>query len=380
MISLDVATPHAATSDDAEQILRQLLVTKPSDPYPLYARLREIDPVYRGRDGTWFVFGYPEAAVVLASYGMLKRKPTEGTTPRAPWGTRRALATLMDPRVSRLESRIRSRALTLLSDESVLDDLVDGYCRRIPIEAGCELLGIPATTRGQVAGWTRAIHDGDVHNGTASGDGAGDADRQLRSFLRELYASHRWDRPEYVERLALTVDEWEALGVMILVSSQTTPPVLANAILTLLQHPGHWHQYGSQPRIRMRAIEELLRISSPFHALFPRTARHALVVAGKPISTGEQVVVVIASANRDPRRFADPDVLRFDRPRMRTMSFSLGPSFCLGSSFVRFQMRLAVEVLTTRFPQLHLGEGSAPWHITFGARACERLAVTTDGV
>lgn len=364
--------PRATGSVDA--CLLKLMRGDAVDPYPLYAAIREASPVVQSFAGTWYVFGFDEALPILASYQMRKAVSTSSVTPTAPWSSRRALARLMDPRTARLQPFLRSLSRTLLSAGRI--DLVTDYAAHIPTQAACELLSIPMGDRGDCARLAKAIHDSDVHNGPGlGGDGRGPSE-ELRHYLRSFRSSVAWRSTSYLADLDVPSNDFVSLGVMIMVSSETTPPVIGNALSTLLENPHHERRFRDDATCRRRAIRELLRFSSPFHALFPRTARGDMTIGAHHIRQGEEVVVVLAAADRDPRRFAHADTLDFDRTRSRTLSFSLGPSYCLAASFVRLQMRIAIESVLTGYRRVESTSHDIPWRVGFGARICASLPVT----
>ena len=115
---------------------------------------------------------------------------------------------------------------------------------------------------------------------------------------------------------------------------------------------------------------------APTHFLI-RYASADAEVGGVPVPKGASVVVAIAAANRDPRRFADPDTFDPDRPDNRPLSFGAGPHFCLGAALTRVEGQVAFPLIFQRFPALRLaGDPGVPRRLQF--RGYETLAVITD--
>jgi cytochrome P450 len=126
--------------------------------------------------------------------------------------------------------------------------------------------------------------------------------------------------------------------------SQTLPVFLANAWLTLLRHPAHTAALRARPDLLPGAIEELLRYAGPSYAQF-RHATRDIEVNGIHITNGQRVILMLASANRDPAGFPDPDQLNFQRQPNNHVAFGFGEHACVGAALVR----TAAAVATLEF-------------------------------
>jgi cytochrome P450 len=122
--------------------------------------------------------------------------------------------------------------------------------------------------------------------------------------------------------------------------SQTLPVFLANAWLTLLQHPADTAGLRAQPDLLPSAMEELLRYVGPSHAQF-RHATHDTEINGFHITNGQRVILMLASANRDPAQFRDPDQLNFQRQPNNHLAFGFGEHACVGAALVRMAAAIA---------------------------------------
>jgi cytochrome P450 len=116
--------------------------------------------------------------------------------------------------------------------------------------------------------------------------------------------------------------------------SQTLPDFLANAWLTLLEHPSQLMRLRAEPHLAPKAIEELLRYSGPVHTLV-RQAEQTLELAGVTIAQGQRVIVKVALANRDPEHFPDPNSLDIARQNAGQLGLGTGPHSCVGAQLVR---------------------------------------------
>ena len=116
--------------------------------------------------------------------------------------------------------------------------------------------------------------------------------------------------------------------------SQTLPRFLANAWLALLRHPLQLERLRSEPELMSCAIEELLRYTGLAQTVF-RRASVTFNLAGVAIDRGARVVLRLSSANRDPQRFSNPDVLDFSRPLIPHFALGTGPHSCAGGLLIR---------------------------------------------
>ena len=135
---------------------------------------------------------------------------------------------------------------------------------------------------------------------------------------------------------------------------ETTRNGIAGGILALLTHPGELAQLRDDPSIDKSMVDEVLRFVSPNQTAVARFALEDIDVFGTPVPKGAVMAPVIAAANRDPARFADPDRLDIDRPDNLPLTFAPGPHLCLGAPVARLEVELALSTLARRFPNLEL--------------------------
>lgn len=128
--------------------------------------------------------------------------------------------------------------------------------------------------------------------------------------------------------------------------------VLGSFAVHLARDEGLQSLLRSQPERIPAAVEELLRLYSPYRG-FARTARHDVVIGGQTISAGEPIAMVFTSANRDDSVFANSDEVVLDRPE-RHLAFGLGPHACPGASWARMELRIAMEHLMARTASFEL--------------------------
>jgi hypothetical protein len=159
----------------------------------------------------------------------------------------------------------------------------------------------------------------------------------------------------------LTPDEVVANCVLLLFAGhETTTNLLGNGLYHLLRQPEQLAALRAEPGLVPGAVEELLRYDGPVPATL-KIATEAVEWHGRRIAPGERVLPFLSAANRDPRRFAEPDALDVRRAPSRHLAFAFGIHFCLGAPLARLEARLALEVLLARFPHLELAREDPPW-------------------
>src|SRR5262249_21708862 len=155
------------------------------------------------------------------------------------------------------------------------------------------------------------------------------------------------------------------VGLLLLAGHITTTALLGNAVLTLDEHPGAAAELRADPTRLPGAIEEVLRYRSPFPRLARRAARD-VELGGQAIAANEIVILWLASANRDPAKFPEPD--RFDVRRTPNphLAFGHGIHFCLGAPLARLEARIALGILLERYREIAVARDEAvelynPW-------------------
>ena len=175
------------------------------------------------------------------------------------------------------------------------------------------------------------------------------------------------------EGAALDPQDAMMFVVLLLVAgNETTTNLIGNAVNALLDHPGQLAKLSADPALIPDAIEEALRFDTPVQAVF-RVATADTEIAGVRIAKGEPVAALLASANRDERRF--PGGERFDiaRKPQGHLAFGFGKHFCLGASLARLEARVALEALVPRLALLQKREAKPPIIESFIVRGPQRL-------
>lgn len=375
------------------------------DPQAFYGRIRERTPVHwNARYHSWVLTryddvlaGYRHPALSAARTGPLEERPDGrrrgGARPvdgvhRPPEHTRlrRACAVAFGPRrIAVLETRIAELVDGLLLPLEPRDgfDLIADLAAPLPALVIAELLGVPTEDHELFTHWSDelmtllfgSLDRPDRHERGRAGLLA------LRDYLAAVAAEReRAPRDDLVSLLlaegALERDELVSTCILLLFAGhETTTGLLGNAILALLRHPDELRLLRERPDLVDAAIEELLRYDGPAK-LSPRRVSEDTELHGEVLRAGDRVLLVNAAANRDPRRFAEPDRLLLTRADNPHLGFGYGAHYCLGAPLARLETRIALTATLGRLPTIELGDGEPVWYRSILGRALRSLPVT----
>ncbi len=372
------------------------------NPYPFYRKLRDTDPFHRSypADG-WVLARYDDVLGVLRDprfgadeHNMSRYARVSAMLRRAglpdPYEEGRGSMLRLDPPDHTRLRALVSKAFTGRSVErmrprveAILKELLEhrptgaGPMRLVhelgsplPVRVIAEMLGVPPEDHARFRHWSdevvRSLGDStleDRHRSERAG-------RELSEYLAAVCdARRRAPRDDLISALVAAEEAGDRLSqkellatlVLLLVAgNETTTNLISNAILALLRHPAELAKLRRDPARVPDALEELLRYDSPVQ-FTSRIAKENVELDGHRIRRGQQVVLLLGSANRDESAFAEADRLDLDRPTPRHLSFSHGLHFCLGAQLARLEASLALETLITRFPKLALPDQQIAW-------------------
>ncbi|MFD8010820.1 cytochrome P450 [Streptomyces sp. NPDC058955] len=349
----------------------------PFDPPAELVEARGHGPIVRlthpgGMPG-WLITGYDLVRSVLADPRFSSRKDllnvVDFEIPPAPPGE---FLLMDDPEHSRyrkpLVGKFTVRRMRLLTERieqvtaECLDamaaggssaDLVTAFAKPIPTIVICEILGVPYEDRASFQQQIDTFMGGEVSDEELIA-----AYTATQEYLAQLVAAKRANPTDDVlselTESDLTDEELKGISLILLAAGfDTTANMLALGTFALLRHPEQLAALREDPSLTDGAVEELLRYLSVAKT-FMRTALEDVEVGGQTIEAGTTVVLSYNTANRDPERFADPDVLDIRRPFDGHLAFSHGIHQCLGQQLARIEMRVAFRALLDRFPSLRL--------------------------
>ena len=210
------------------------------------------------------------------------------------------------------------------------------------------------------------------------------ASRELQTYFADL-AEERRRRPQddLLSTLVTRDGENEPLSreelvdtcILLMVAGHvTTVDLIGNGMLALLRNPEQLALLRDRPELAESAVEEMLRYDSPVQVT-GRMVRQPAEVAGVQVQPGDQVVVLLGGANRDPAEFAEPDRFDVTRTPNRHVAFAAGIHFCLGAALARLEAQVAVARLLERLPKLSLA-AEPRWGSGTVLRGVESLPVS----
>ena len=173
----------------------------------------------------------------------------------------------------------------------------------------------------------------------------------------------------------LEEEEIVATCVLLLFAGhETTRNLLANGLKAILEHPDARAALLSDPSRMPAAVEEVLRFDGPTKAMW-RQVIGPVEYGGQRIEPGERVLLVQASANRDPRRFDDPEAFDIARRSNRHVGFGYSIHYCLGAAIARLEGALGFGAFLERFPRASLTADTLEWVPLVLSRSLKRLPI-----
>ena len=265
-------------------------------------------------------------------------------------------------------------------------EIVDDLAFPLPVTVISEMLGVPLEDQQQLRAWTAAaVKLLDPNDDVMALIPAGESVGQMRDYFDALVAERRRaPGDDLLTALIAAEDEGqhlshdELLDTMILLygaGHETTVNLISGGVLNLLRHPDQLALLREDPTLIGSAVEELLRFGPPVQ-VSARTATTDVDFNGQHIEQGQQCVVMIAAANRDPDVFADPDVLDITRTDNRHLAFGGGIHLCLGAPLARIEGQEAILRLVQRIPSLALADDEIEWKPTQTIRGPASLNLT----
>jgi len=370
----------------------QTLIQSPTDPafvqdpYPFYVKARQQGPLQYWQDyGMIAAFSHDAVHALLRDRRFGREIPQELRKPSAahlaPFLAVEAHSMLEaePPRHTRLRKLVMraftSREIKSLETglqqlcQQLIDqfpdrpfDLLDAYCTQVPVIAICRLLGVPEHHAPDLLNWSHKMVAMYQASKTVETEyAAAQASTEFTEFLKRYIDQRRSDpKDDLITRLisaeeegdSLTTDELIGTCILLLnAGHEATVHALGNGIKTLLQQG--WDSRWFDPDHIDKLVEEILRFDPPLH-MFTRYAYEEVDLFGHRFQRGDQVALMLGSANRDPDALDDPE--DFDptrRPRVNT-SFGAGLHFCVGAPLARLEMQIALPILFERCPNLQL--------------------------
>ena len=390
-----------------------------ADPYPVLGELREATPIFwNDRSNQWVLTRFAEVHATLRvrglgriythlyshaelgrsgpdprwaefhqheAWSLLCLEPPDHTRLRrlvAKVFTPRAIAT-MRPNIEGYSDRLLDRCQQLGTF-----DLLSDYAQPYSVAVICSMLGVPRSDTQLLLDWSHAIVKMYELSAVTNqvGAAANRAAAEYIEYTRRLIAEKRRN-PDglLVSELAHVDDGGDMLSddeivsttmVLLEAGHEATVNTLGNGVRALMKHPSQWARLVAGEVDPKTAIEELLRWDAPLQLFERWVLEPEIEIAGQRFDVGDEVVMLFGAAQRDPRRFDDPD--RFDVGRGDTahIGFGGGIHFCIGAPLARQELAVSLGGLVTRFPDLALAE-EPEYHPTFVLRGLKRLLIAS---
>jgi cytochrome P450 len=371
-----------------------------TDPYPLYKKLREKDPVHRSRlfpgvlmtryedvnavlrdprfsadDRNQPNFDAERAKAIAAgvltqeeaerSQSMLRLDPPDHTRLRS------LVTRAFTPRaVESLRPRVEAIVQELLDEVAAKGsmDIIQDLAYPLPVIVIAAMLGIPTEDRAKFKEWSSAIAAQlGFSNDYAQARRAQFAGRELRSYLEGVAEERRREpREDLLSALIaaeqegdkLTADEVFATTELLLIAgNETTTNLIGNGLLALLRRPEQLQALREDCGLMAEAVEDM-------------------DFQGTEIKKGMQAMLFLGGANHDPAQFERPDELDVSRKDVRHLAFGHGIHFCLGAPLARLEAPIALNAMIQRFPSLRLSASAKPkWGNNFILHGLKSLPV-----
>jgi cytochrome P450/ferredoxin-NADP reductase len=374
------------------------------DPYPVYAQLRELGPVvWLSQLQVYALPRYDEVASVLrqprrfiSSRGVSLNERTNrllvGSTlnsdPPEHDATRAITSEpLLPGALEAIVPRIRRAAEGLVAElvERGRFDAVSDFAQYLPVTIVAELVGLPDAARQKMLTWASATFNlfGPENERALS---AFDDLRDLKAFLDEYGTPDKLKPGGWAQRIFRVGAErgiaFETCAQLmrdyINPSLDTTISSTGQAIKFFADAPDQWALVRERPELIPNAVEEVVRLASPIRA-FTRFVAEDAEVAGVPIPQGSRVMVMYASANRDERKYADPDRFDVTRDVHDHLGFGSGVHMCMGMHLARLEIVSLLQSLARHAKTIALaGEPVVAMNNTIRAYASLPVVVEAD--
>jgi cytochrome P450 len=403
-----------------------LLYENRANPYPFYAELRKT-PVSRQPDGRYVVSTYREIVSILhdprVSSDLTKRPhaasaaPEPDALPASAYDRRPSMITADPPEhdrvrrsamrhfgpphtpnlVSSQEDGIK-RIITALLDKfkgQTRIDAVDAFAYPLPVSVICRVLGVPERDEKRFHAWIEQAMDGiDLGLEASTEEGQRRAKlgqqglQELSSYMAAMLENFaKQPGPGMLSAMVNSAEEPLSRGellsnaqLLLFAGHETTVNLIAHSILTLLRYPDVLEKLRHRPELIVPGVDEFLRFESSVQFWPTRTALADIEIAGTTIPKGAPIIVLYASGNRDPSRFANPDHVDLEREDNEHLGFSSGIHLCFGGPLARLEAQIAVGEFVRRVKNPRLVADPPPYRHNQIFRGPRHILVDIDGV
>jgi cytochrome P450 len=385
-------------------------------PYPTLAALCEATPiVFHEPTGQWLITRHADVHAALRDRRLGRvyhHKYTDEQFGQAPpdprWAgfaehERWSLLQLEPPDHTRIRSLIAraftpgsvtslrpfmERTATKLLQSFQADapfDLIADYAQPYSVAVICELLGVPADRAQDMLDWSHAIvRMYELSTPDAEKQAANDAAVAFMDYIRDLLNEKRGHPDDrLVTRLVQVEEQGAGLSedeiictVIVLLNAghEATVNTLGNGTKALMENRAQWDRLVSGEVTALTGVEEMIRFDPPLQLFERWVLDDGVVIAGQPVNVGEKVAMLFGSANRDPRKFNEPDRFDIGRGDATHVGFGGGIHFCVGAPLARLELEVSLAALVHHRPGLQLA-GTTTYHDAFVIHGLTALTV-----
>lgn len=381
------------------------------NPYPLYERFRGREPLLKVADTIWFALDHAGVTALLrhpklssnesratteigqAEQGALKSRSLLFMDPPDHTRLRGLVARAFTPRrIEGLRTSIEATAAELIENVTTRAaagpvNLIETFAYPLPVRAICSLLGVPPADQAEFTAWSRGVArslDPSVLRSPEIDAAIDKAEGGLAAYLDGLLELRRKMPgddllsalvPVEADGDRITTQEVVDLAMLLLVAGhETTVNLIGNGTLALLRAPDQLEMLRREPALLAGAVDELLRFDSPVQ-FSQRIAIEDLDLLGHKVRKGDEIMLILGAANRDPATFEEPHRLDVRRDARRHVAFGGGIHHCLGAALARLEGFIAFRALLEAFPHMELAQ-SPTRRPTLTLRGLEMLLVS----
>lgn len=384
------------------------------DPYPILSRLQSQAPVHHDTELGRFIYTRHDDVKAILRDGEFwsdPRKANEGTFTREFFGKNLpedqepSMLMMDEPGHRRLRSLVsasftpaaveRWRPRTQEVVKRVLDgiespefDLIQEFAGPVPTVVIAEMLGIDPSMHGSFKAWsdtavTTSFNPFPTEEQKAASLEAGE--NLWHFFKSEIQARRQNLGDDLISDMIRAEEDGDSLtevemirqcDLLLIAGNVTTTDLIGNGVKALLENPEQWHKLQENPDLIKNAVEEMLRYDSPV-VNSGRIASREINIRGCPVHQGESLSTSLASANRDPSVYPDPDRFDIEREDTHHQSFGGGRHLCLGAHLARLEAQEAILGLMDRYPNLRISEKGHTYHAIPSFRGMSNFWVKT---
>ena len=376
--------------EHADDLVHRIMATREghTDPYALYRRLQAMAPVHRSDlDGNWYVSGFDAGRQILGDPRVGKNNQfivaRHGVDPErlriARRRPRRSMLTVNPPEHTRLRGAAKGAfippAMAAVQPRvaAIIDERLDRLAELgeadvmaelafpMPVTVVGEMVGVPEEDRAWFRPLMRTLVSSDSFKRSPEElTRVEQASDELEAYFFDLIARRRKEpRNDLLTYFIGQADDgildedelFSTVTLLFFAGFLTTTNLIGNGLVALFDHPEEQARLWEHPELAASAVEEIVRFDSPIQFVH-RNVLEDLELEGQHLSAGDVVMVLLAAANRDPARFADPDRFDIGRTDNLHLSFAWGLHFCLGARLARMEGQLVLAGLVQRFARV----------------------------